>query len=731
MLCVITSDDSFVAYTRKTVQEILEKTPYDIRLVTNQVELFKDLDSPRVILISDIPPDLLLETDVPHIPSRLRKRFGAKKFNCNVKHLCFKNIPKKYEYIICVDADIKLSEWDTSIEEKIDLLLERNDAAASRINFLLGDDIDVYRKTPNKSLYRHKIEAYKLLEWEEKYENARLPSEHFLILKNISEKVNMFYEKWKLLTHTLQNTNCVTWGDSFEIGIALYHAGFRDIGYIEDSDIGLVFNGNNLIWQDRMKKRVINTPTTNCRTHMENTIFVQIASYRDPELIPTLKDITTNSANPENLKITVNWQHGEDETIDDLLDAGFDLIGSSLCYSVDTDGTPSEFTILETEFNKALVDFIDVDYTETRGTCWARNLVQQQYNSEKYTLQLDSHHRFIPNWDTELINMMEDLRKQSKKPVLTGYIPSYDPENDPAGRVTAPWQTNFDRFIPEGAVFFIPSTMKDWENKTQPIRARFYSGHFAFADGSFAEEVQHDPEYFFHGEEISIAARAFTHGYDLYTPHKTVAWHEYTRKGRTKIWDDHTTPERKKKRIKKDWVERNNICHARNRILFGMDGEDPNQIDFGRYGFGTERTLQEYEEYAGINFKLRGVQQHTLDDKEPVYPVVNEMTQEEWEDSFRTSVDVRICVHKGDLGDIPDDIEFCFVGVHDKDNNELHRKDLSREEFYKYYSSGDWIDYRYICIIGEVPKYYVLWPYSKSQGWLKKVIKETEYTNKK
>ncbi len=85
---------------------------------------------------------------------------------------------------------------------------------------------------------------------------------------------------------------------------------------------------------------------------------------------------------------------------------------------------------------------------------------------------------------------------------------------------------------------------------TEPIPARFYSAHFAFTVGQFCKEVPHDPEYYFHGEEISIAVRAYTWGYDLFHPHKVIAWHEYTRKGRTKQWDDD-----------KEWWEKNIKCH--------------------------------------------------------------------------------------------------------------------------------------------------------------------------
>ena len=55
-----------------------------------------------------------------------------------------------------------------------------------------------------------------------------------------------------------------------------------------------------------------------------DTIFVQIASYRDPQLIPTILDLINQSKYPENLMIGVCWQNCNDvETIDIFLDNGF------------------------------------------------------------------------------------------------------------------------------------------------------------------------------------------------------------------------------------------------------------------------------------------------------------------------------------------------------------------------------------------------------------------------
>ena len=312
--------------------------------------------------------------------------------------------------------------------------------------------------------------------------------------------------------------------------------------------------------------------------------------------------------------------------------------------------------------------------------------------------------RFEKDWDDTLIKMVKQLQKKGfEKPLLTGYVSSFNPDNDPAERIREPWRMVFDRFIPEGAVFFLPETIPGWEKLKEPVTARFYSAHFAFTLGKFSEEVQHDPEFYFHGEEISIAARAYTHGYDLFHPHKVVVWHEYTRKGRTKQWDDD-----------KDWVTKNNVSHAKNRQLFAMDGEEVT-IDFGKYGFGTERTLRDYEIYSGLLFSRRAVQQYTLDKQYPPNPTVYE-TEEEWDASFAS-----IFKHCIDIGyDVvpEDDYDFWVVAFHDENDETIYRQDADPGEIQRMKNDPDgyckvWRQFQTV----HKPKYWVVWPYSKSKGW--------------
>lgn len=314
----------------------------------------------------------------------------------------------------------------------------------------------------------------------------------------------------------------------------------------------------------------------------EESIFVQIASYRDPELVPTILDMFETAENPDNLHICICWQHDEFENLD----------------------------IFNTYPN---IEIIDVPYQKSKGACWARNLIQRHYNGERYTLQIDSHHRFVNGWDTSLKEMYSQcVSMGSKKPILTSYVPSFNPLDSKETYETVPWRMDFYEFTDEGTVLFVPNQIQDYEKFTSPIPARFYSAHFAFTDGKFCEEVSHDPEYYFYGEEISITVRAFTYGYDLYHPHKVIIWHEYTREARIKHWDDHDL--NKSIKIDKSWWERDASSHKRNRVLFGIDN-DESIIISPKYQMGTQRSISDYERYAGINFKDQTISLYTLSGK--------------------------------------------------------------------------------------------------------------------
>jgi Glycosyltransferase (GlcNAc) len=293
-------------------------------------------------------------------------------------------------------------------------------------------------------------------------------------------------------------------------------------------------------------------------------IFVQIAAYRDPELLPTLDDCIARAADASRLRFGVCWQRDESDSLGP--------------YAADP-----RFRI------------VDVDYRRSLGVCWARHRLQQCYDGEEYTLQLDSHHRFVEGWDDRLIAMLRDLQRDCAKPLLTSYAPPYDPANDPNGRGHVPLRIVFGRFSNEGPVEARPETIDDFESLAGPIPARFYSAHFAFTIGRFSLDVPHDPKLYFFGEEPALAARAYTHGYDLFHPHRVLLWHHYGRNSNHKHWSDHAT-----------WYFHDRRSALRIQQLLSIDGTACT-TDFGAYGLGRERSLADFARYSGIDYAKRVV----------------------------------------------------------------------------------------------------------------------------
>lgn len=411
----------------------------------------------------------------------------------------------------------------------------------------------------------------------------------------------------------------------------------------------------------------------------KETIFVQIASYRDPELTRTLDDLFIQADNPNNLKVCIAWQHAEEDIWDNL----------------------------DNYKNDSRIKILNIPYDKAKGACWARNMIQGEYGNETYTLQLDSHHRFIKGWDTELISMYKGLKADGvNKPLITGYLPSYDPKNEPAGRLQEVWKMDFNRFTPEGYIFVYPSVVEGWETLEKPIPTRFFSAHFTFTSGDFCLNVPHDPHMYFHGEEPSLASRAYTHGYDLFHPHKIIGWHEYTRDGKKKHWDDDDS-----------WSGKNNHSHLRFRVLHKMENVSPEEVpNLDIYGFGTTRTLEDYEKYAGLRYRDKKVQQYTLDFKYPPNPVV-----EDYEASLLSKVKHCIDIHKDHFKH--NDYEFWVVSFEMEDGRVIFREDLNAVEVKAVLKTGEkdgwvriWKDF-----IGEHPDKWVVWPYSKENEYVERI----------
>jgi hypothetical protein len=296
-------------------------------------------------------------------------------------------------------------------------------------------------------------------------------------------------------------------------------------------------------------------------------IFVGIASYRDTECQWTVRDLFAKAAKPERISVGICWQviPGEDDD----------------CFQFET--RPEQVRAVRFHAN------------ESKGAGWARHQVYQLWQGEDFFLQIDSHMRFAENWDAGLIAMLE--RCPAAKPVLSTYPIAYVPPDklDPPSITVL----RADRFNDEGILVNGSYTQSMDTAAERPTYGGLIGAGYVFGPGSIIQEVPYDPYIYFHGEESSMAARLWTHGYDLFVPNKPFIWHDYSKdRGRSRHWSDN-----------RDWPRMNDLSVARVKHLLGTEtAKDPEALkEIEKYGLGTARSLADFEGHIGVDFSAKTI----------------------------------------------------------------------------------------------------------------------------
>lgn len=288
----------------------------------------------------------------------------------------------------------------------------------------------------------------------------------------------------------------------------------------------------------------------------DRRIFVSIAAYRDRDLPRTVGSALDTAADPSRLRFGICHQF-DAETAADLAPWADDP--------------------------RFLIDA--VRHGESRGVCWARARVQDLYDEEPYMLQIDAHMRFDDGWDERCVRMLHAV--DSERPVITNYPLPFT--RDPDGTEVRKEKVGPRRLGLEPGV-----PLERLRQRSEPVadcprpgRHHFVAAGFLFSVGRLCRDVPYDPHLYFHGEEITLAVRAYTHGYDIYYPNENVIWHWYDHPNRLH-WDDHRHHQaldaRSRRRV--------------SRLLRGGHG-------MGRYGLGTHRTVRDYEHLAGLRLPGR------------------------------------------------------------------------------------------------------------------------------
>lgn len=292
------------------------------------------------------------------------------------------------------------------------------------------------------------------------------------------------------------------------------------------------------------------------------SIFVSIVSYRDTQLVPTIKNLLFYADNPDQIHVGV----------------------------ISQDREHPDLSFVEK------ISYTKMNFKYSRGVGYARKLAMELYSGEDFYLQIDSHMRFAKSWDTELINMISVTKEISKnnKVVLSQFPAPYE------------IHTNGKEFYPQNSMelWTVPSWSKvdnrefgAWSAKRQimddlsvPHPTHTLLAGYIFSTGNFVDEIPYDERISFMGEELCLAIRAYTRGWSLYAPNKMLLWHYYKRKRSPKIWN-----QRDQKFRKYSWMDLEMKSKSVQRdILTGKEE--------GIYGIGDYEKYLQYQQMIGFDF---------------------------------------------------------------------------------------------------------------------------------
>lgn len=300
-------------------------------------------------------------------------------------------------------------------------------------------------------------------------------------------------------------------------------------------------------------------------------IFVSIASYRDSECPVTIRELFSKAAHPDRISIGVCLQCDADRDAD--------------CMTPDIRRHQIQETLIHP--------------SETDGMSWARWVSEEFYDGEQYWLQCDSHMRFCDRWDERFLAMLQEC--PSDNPILTTYPPGYElpgrPHRDQRPRLLRARRFHEDRILRMRAATLIGTYRS-------PIRGAFCSGCFVFSTANALQCVRSDPhlKQLFFGEEVDRMVRFWTHGFDFFAPYEHIIWHLWKREHRPLFWENKPASETLLK------------SQQRLRFLVGTETDVPEDCltELDLYGLGSHRTMQEYEQFSGVDFRQLTVSEEAM-----------------------------------------------------------------------------------------------------------------------
>jgi len=371
----------------------------------------------------------------------------------------------------------------------------------------------------------------------------------------------------------------------------------------------------------------------------DDSIFLSLASFREHLLKETLVEAFGNAKSPDHLYVGAVVQNcfgqvdedGKIHTEGNPCRSGFVVVGKNAQGrdQVKVSDVPPDKNGIE-EFcslpdykkycDSGQVRAVYVHEPESIGPAMARYFASKLWGGETYFVQTDSHLQFAESWDAKYIDEVK-ATKNYPKSVLSSYPPGFSGDGSKHQKVNESkgarlCSCSFSESPIEQDIIRINTGNSYSGGETRPTQIPFIAAGFFFARAEFLRDVPFDPflPWCFMGEEIALSLRAWTSGWNIYAPRKNLIIHQYRpgRMGLPKFWEGVN-------RLYRGSGADNNSLQGRavQRVKY-MVGypettaeilKDKNEFfiltEQEHYGVGTERTLEEYMNWTGIDVNAK------------------------------------------------------------------------------------------------------------------------------
>ena len=342
-------------------------------------------------------------------------------------------------------------------------------------------------------------------------------------------------------------------------------------------------------------------------------LHMNMPSFRDPLCPRTLKYLFTKAKRPFDIRVRILQQNveGEDppclEKYCEMMAELRKETGGGDTSKGGPMGSSSESDIDNCP-HKDQIYIHAIPAQEAAGPTYARGLLGQdirtayeqgQMSPQDFCMSTDSHMDFEPHWDEKMVNMW-DLA-QNEYAVLSTYVANIDQLGQ---------NLHGSHEVPHLCMVTWTSQVRTHATKCATnlpkpkLTNAIWGAGLSFSKCHAELKVPVDPHTpgIFDGEEFNRAARFWTYGYDIYTPHRVFVLHDYPgsqHNPKTMSWG-----------TGKFTHEDTKMSHYRLNTLLDVPGGEKDinkamQLKKSRFGLGDRRSLDELIQFSGIDLRHR------------------------------------------------------------------------------------------------------------------------------